>query len=110
MILNRIQPFIDPLLMPTQNGFRKSKSTLYNILTLRRIIEGINAKNLPLAIVFIDFSKAFDSIHREQIFQILSTYVIPAIIINAIKLISLILFIIIAGITYVESIWKICSL
>jgi hypothetical protein len=87
MILNRIQPFIDPLLVSTQNGFRKSRSTLYNILTLRRIIEGIKAKNLPLAMVFIDFSKAFDSIHRERMFQILSAYGIPAIIINAIKLI-----------------------
>ena len=87
MLLNRIQPFVDPPLSWTQNGFRKSRSTLYNIITLRRIIEGLKSKNLPLAMVFIDFSKAFDSIHRERMFQIFSAYGIPKVIIDAIKLI-----------------------
>ena len=44
MILNRIRPTVDPLLSWTQNDFRKARSTRFSILTLRRIIEGIKAK------------------------------------------------------------------
>ena len=87
MLLNRIQPHVDPLLSWTQCGFRKSRSTLSNILALRRIIEGLKDQNLPLALLFIDFSKAFDSIHRERMFQILEAYGVPSIIVEAIKLI-----------------------
>ena len=44
------------------------------ILTIRRILEGVRAKNLEATILFVDFSKAFDSIHREKMEQILLTY------------------------------------
>ena len=35
------------------------------ILTIRRILEGVRAKNREATILFVDFSKTFDSIHRE---------------------------------------------
>ena len=47
------------------------------ILTIRRILEGIPAKNLETKILFVDFSKAFDSIHRGKIEQILLPYGLP---------------------------------
>ena len=34
-------------------------------------------KNLELTLLFIDFSKAFDSIDREKIVQILLVYGLP---------------------------------
>jgi hypothetical protein len=54
MLLNRIPPFVDPLLRWTQNGFRQQRSNISQILALRGIIEGMKAKNLPLALIFID--------------------------------------------------------
>ena len=36
------------------------------ILTIRRIIEWIRAKNLEETLLFVDFSKSFDSINRED--------------------------------------------
>ena len=39
MILNRIQPHIDPILRPNQNGFRTERSTTSHILVLRSLIE-----------------------------------------------------------------------
>ena len=44
------------------------------ILALRRLIEGIKDKNLLAIIIFIDFKKAFDTIHRSKI---LRAYGIP---------------------------------
>ena len=55
MILNCIQPILDPLLRPNQNGFRPGRSTTSHILALRRIIEGVKSQNLHAAIMFVDF-------------------------------------------------------
>ena len=44
------------------------------MLTIRRILEGIWAKNLQATILFVDFTKAFDSIHRVKMEQILQAY------------------------------------
>ena len=47
------------------------------ILTIRRILGGIWAKNLQATILFVDFTKAFDSIHRGKMEQILLIYSLP---------------------------------
>ena len=46
----------------------------YQILTIHRILDDVCAKNLEATILFVNFSKAFDSIHRENTEQILLTY------------------------------------
>lgn len=86
MILNRIRPHLDPLLRPHQNGFRENRSTTSHILALRRLIEGIKDKNLTCIITFIDFKKAFDSVHRGKMLKILRAYGIPEIIVEAISI------------------------
>ena len=86
LLLNRIYPFVDPLLRPNQNGFRKGRSTLPQILAIRRILEECKIGNKAAAIIFVDFSKAFDSINRQALFHILGLYGIPAPLVNAIKL------------------------
>ena len=78
MLLFRIRPNIEPILRNNQNGFRRKRSTVGQILTLRRLIEGIKSKNLSAVLTFGDFSKAFDSIHRGKLMQILQAYGIPA--------------------------------
>ena len=77
LLLNRIQPEIEKVLRKNQNGFRKNRSTVGQILTVRRLIEGVRAKNLQASILFVDFSKAFDSIHRGKMEKILLAYGIP---------------------------------
>ena len=85
MILNRIRSVIDLKLRINQNGFRPGRSTVAQILTLRRIIEGVKANHLPAIITFIDFKKAFDSIHRAKMMRILKAYGIPPNLLRAIE-------------------------
>ena len=86
LLLNRLIPFVGPILRKNQNGFRRGRSTLSQILCLCRLIEESNLSNLDLALVFVDFSKAFDSVDRSKMFEILELYGIPNEIIAAIKL------------------------
>ena len=68
---------IDNILRKNQNNFRRNRSMTSQILTIRRILEGIRAKNLQATILFVDFAKAFDSIHRGKMEQILLAYALP---------------------------------
>ena len=77
LLRNCIEPKIDNILRKNQNGFRRNRSTTSHILTIRRILEVVRAKTLQATILFVDFTKAFDSIHRGKIEQILLPYGIP---------------------------------
>ena len=77
LLRNRIEPKIDNILRKNQNGFRRNRSTTSQILTIRRILEGVRAKNLQATLIFVDFTKAYDSIHRGKMEQILLAYGIP---------------------------------
>ena len=46
-------------------------------MTIRRILEDVRIKTLQATLLFVDFTKAFDSIHREKIEQILLAYGLP---------------------------------
>ena len=47
------------------------------IMTIHRIFEDVRAKDLLATILFVDFTKAFDSIHRGKMEQILLAYGTP---------------------------------
>ena len=77
LLRNSIEPKIDNILRKNRNGFRRNRSTTSQILTIRRILEGVQAKNLQATLLFVDFTKAFDSIHRGKMELILLAYGLP---------------------------------
>ena len=78
LLCNRIEPKIEKILKKNQNGFWRNRSTTSPILTICQILEGVRAKkNRLIIILFVDFAKAFDSIHRGKMEQILLAYSLP---------------------------------
>ena len=73
---------IDRQLREEQAGFRNVRSYNEQIFTLWNILEQSKEFQRSLAINFIDFKKAFDSVHRESIWKILRLHGIPHKIIN----------------------------
>ena len=71
LLLNRIQPEMEKFLRSNQNGFIKGRSTIGQILTMRRIIERVKARQIPATLLFVHFSKLSDSFHRGKLEKIL---------------------------------------
>ena len=85
IILQRISSALDQKLRNEQAGFRKGRGCTDQIFALRNIIEQCTEWQRQLYINFIDFQKAFDSIHRDSLWKILKSYGIPDPIVQVIK-------------------------
>jgi hypothetical protein len=85
IILQRITTAVDGILRQEQAGFRKGKSCIDHIFTLRQILEQSHEWNGSLYVVFVDFEKAFDSLHRASMWRILRHYGIPEKLVNVIR-------------------------
>ena len=69
-----------------QAGFHKSKSTVEQIFILRNILKQVNKWQATLYTHFIDFEKAFDSIHREGMWRIIKDCGFPNKLIRMVKI------------------------
>ena len=85
VILNRCKDSVDRVLREEQCGFRKSIGCADQLFALRQIIEKSMAFQLDISFCFIDFQAAFDSVDREQMYQIMKHYGLPQKVINIIR-------------------------
>ena len=76
-MIHRIRDEVDKKLRSEQAGFRPKHGTEEQIFILRNIIEQSLEWNSVLYLVFVDYEKAFDSIHRETLWKIMKAYGIP---------------------------------
>ena len=83
IILKRISAATNTILRQEQTGFRRGKSCIDHIFTLRQILEQSTEWN---STIYIAFEKAFDSLHRESLWRILRHYGIPQKMVNVIKI------------------------
>ena len=71
IILGRIKQISEEVLPESQCGFRANRSTIDMIFTLRQLQERSIEQQRPLYIVYVDFSKAFDTVDRDTLWEVL---------------------------------------
>lgn len=85
IILNRIKGKIEDELPYEQAGYRSNRSTCDMLACLQMLIEKTIAEDGDLHLLFIDYSKAFDSVSQDQLFNIMEKMGFPGHIINLLK-------------------------
>lgn len=68
-VIDRIRTGVESKLREEQAGFRPGRGTTKQIFILRNIIEQSIEWQSSLYVNFIDFEKAFDSVHRDSLHE-----------------------------------------
>lgn len=87
VILNRLSTYVSEigLLPESQCGFRSGRGTMDMIFTARQLQEKCREQNRDLLAVFVDLTKAFDSVNRPALWAILHKIGCPAKFVNIIR-------------------------
>jgi hypothetical protein len=71
ILLSRLSPYIDEIIGDDQCGFRRNGSTTDQIFCIHQILEKKWEYNETVHQLFVDFKKAYDSVRREILYNIL---------------------------------------
>ena len=82
VLIDRLKSGVNEMISQEQAGFRSGRGTSEQIFALRNILEQFHEWQAPVYINFVDFSKAFDCIIRERLWDIMGQYGIPDIFIR----------------------------
>ena len=85
IIYARIKDEAQRVMREEQAGFRKDRGCADHIYVIRHIVEQCEEWRKSLALNFVDFQKAFDSIHRDSMWKIVELHGIPRKMINIMK-------------------------
>jgi hypothetical protein len=84
--LSRLTPYAEEIIGDHQCGFRRNKSTTDHIFSICQILEKKWEYNKAVHQLLIDFKKAYDSVRREILYNILIEFGIPMKLVRLIKL------------------------
>ncbi|XP_016657354.1 uncharacterized protein LOC107882852 [Acyrthosiphon pisum] len=76
-LLRRLEIYAEDTLTEYQTGFRRRKSTMDHIFTIRQVMEKFYEYNKDLHILFVDFKQTYDSIDRDQLWITPTNFGIP---------------------------------
>ena len=86
VVLNRLTTeVIDKVYPESQCGFRSGRGTADMVFAYRQLQEKCNEQNQPLYTVFVDLTKAFDTVSRDGLWKLLHKIGCPQRITNIIR-------------------------
>jgi len=71
LLLSRMTPYANEIIGEYQCGFRRNRSTIDHIFSIRQIFEKKWEYNKEVCQSFADFEKEYDSIKRDSLYDIL---------------------------------------
>jgi hypothetical protein len=86
ILVSRLIPYADEIIGDHQCGFQRNRSTTDQILYIRQILEKKWKYNGTVHQLFIDFKKAYDTVRREALYNILIDFGIPRKLVGLIKM------------------------
>jgi len=85
ILLSSLIPYAEKIIGDHQCGFRRNRSTTDHIFCIRQILEKKWEFKEPVHHLFIDFKKAYDSVRRKVLYNILTEFGIPNKMVRLIK-------------------------
>jgi len=80
ILLSRLIPYAEEIIGNHQCGFQRNRSTTDHIYGIRQILQKNWEHNEAVHQHFIDFKKAYDSVRREALYNILTEFVEPSVL------------------------------
>ena len=77
IILNRLKPKVEDELSDCQAGYRKNRGTIDMLFVLQILIEKIRNTDQKMFIIFVNYSKAFDSLIHQRLFHFMTKMGFP---------------------------------
>ena len=83
-----MQNYVENILRDEQAGFRKDRRCCDQIFLMRHIglLQQCSEFRVPLLLAFIDYKKAFDSVHRPVLWKVMRHYGIPQKYVNIVRI------------------------
>ena len=86
ILLSRLTPYAEEIIGDHECGFRRNRSTTDHMFCIRQILEKKWEYNEAVHQLFMDFKKAYDSVRREVLYNILIEFGIPMKLVRLLKI------------------------
>ncbi|KAJ2942940.1 hypothetical protein O0L34_g15130 [Tuta absoluta] len=85
VVLKRLEVLAQKIYPESQCGFRAGRSTNDMIFTLRQLQEKCREHQVPLYMAFVDLNKAFDTVSRRGLYEVLQRIGCPPTLLSIVK-------------------------